>query len=155
MTRWLRRHQIPVFLFLLVIATWGALWVVYDTRSPVYQYLKTVGSQPIDGWSAPELDVLCLRFEPAEANAPIKPETAAQTARKAYPEAYVRQVVLVSERDTCHGGYPKLAWAVALEWPLNGLEPLPSGLAPSRAIVVVDAVSGATIAKHKVVLPQA
>jgi len=42
--RWLKRHQIPVFLLLLVIATWVALWVVYDYNSPVYQYLKTVGT---------------------------------------------------------------------------------------------------------------
>lgn len=153
MIRWLRGHQIPVFLLLLVIATWGALWVVYDYNSPVYQYLKTIGTQPIDGWSAPELNLLCLRFEPAEANAPIKPETAAQTARRTYPAAYVRQVVLVSERDTCNAGYPKLAWAVAMEWPRNGLAPLPSGLSPSRAIIVIDAVSGSTIANHKVVLP--
>jgi len=153
MIRWLRRHQIPVFLLLLVVATWGALWVVYDYNSPVYQYLKTVGTQPIDGWSAPELNLLCLRLEPAEANPPIKPETAAQAARKAYPAAYVRQVVLVSERDTCTAGYARLAWAVSIEWPRNGLDPLPSGVSPSRAIIVIDAVSGATIATHKVVLP--
>jgi hypothetical protein len=153
MMRWLRRHQIPVFLLLLVIATWGALWVVYDYGSPVYQYLKTVGTEPIDGWGAPELNRLCLRFEPAEANAPIKPETAARTARNAYPAAYVRQVVLVSEHDTCNGGYAKLAWAVALEWPRNGLAPLPSGLAPAKGIVVIDAVSGTTIARHVVGYP--
>jgi hypothetical protein len=127
--------------------------VVYDYGSPVYKYLKTVGTEPIDGWSAPELDQLCLRFEPAEANPPINPESAAQTARRAYPAAYVRQVVLVSAKDTCHGGYPKLAWAVSMEWPRNGLDPLPSGISPSRAIIVFDAVSGATIANHRVILP--
>lgn len=153
MIRWLRTHQIPVFLLLLVLATWGALWLVYDYGSPVYKYLKTVGTEPIDGWSAPELDQLCLRFEPAEGNTPVKPESAAQAARRTYPAAYVRQVVLVSAKDTCHGGYPKLSWAVSMEWPRNGLDPLPSGVSPSRAIVVLDAVSGATIASHKVVLP--
>jgi hypothetical protein len=151
--RWLRRHQIVVFLSLLVFAVWGALWVVYDLRSPVYQYFKTVGTQQMDGWSAPELDLLCLRFEPAAANPPIKSEAATLTARKAYPAAYVRQVVLVSARDTCNPGYAKLAWAVALEWPRNGLAPLPSGVSPSRAIIVIDAVTGATLANRKVVLP--
>jgi hypothetical protein len=154
MIRWVRRYQIPVFLLLLVVAVWGALWVVYDTRSPVYQYLKTVGTERIDGWTATELDQLCLRFEPSQANAPIKPEAAAQTALKAYSDAYVREVVLVSERDTCNGGLPKLAWAVSLAWSRNGLDPLPSGISPSRAIIVVDAVSGSTLANHKVILPR-
>jgi hypothetical protein len=68
-------------------------------------------AEPFDGWSAPELNLLCLRFEEAEANAPTKPHTAAQTARKMYPAAYVRQVVLVSEHGICNGGYGKLAWS--------------------------------------------
>jgi hypothetical protein len=153
MMRWLKGHQAAIFLVLLVFATWAALWVVYDYRSPVYKYLKGVGAEQIDGWSAPELDLLCLRLEPADANPPVKPEAATLTARRAYPDGYVRQVVLVSARDTCNAGYPKLAWAVSMAWPRNGLDPLPSGISPSRAILVIDAVSGATIANHKVVLP--
>ena len=153
MIRWLRRYQLPIFLALLVVATWGSLWLAYDSRSPINQYAKALGTVQIDGWKAYELDALCLRLEPIDVSPPIKPEAAVQTANRAYPAAYVRQVTIVSARDTCGGG-SKLAWAVAMEWPANVLlRPLPSGIAQPKAIVLVDAVSGALISRHEVGLP--
>ncbi len=154
MIRWLRRHQLPVFLVILVAATWAALWLAYDYRSPVYQIAKGLGTVQIDGWNAYELDAMCIRLEPAGAEPPVKVEAAMDAARRAYPAAYVRQVVVVSARDTCKGGYPKLAWAVAMAWPTNIItNPHPSAGAPQRAIVLVDGVSGALISKHVVGLP--
>jgi hypothetical protein len=41
-----------------------------------------------------------------------------------------------------------------MEWPANVLlRPLPSGIAQPKAIVLVDAVSGALISRHEVGLP--
>jgi hypothetical protein len=152
--RWVRRYQLPISLVFLVAATWGALWLAYDSRSPIYQYAKGLGTVQIDGWKASQLDELCIRLEPVDAAPPIKPEAAAQIARKVYPAAYVRQVTIVSAHDTCNGGYPKLAWAVAMQWPANVLlRPLPSGISEPRAIVLVDGVSGAVITSHEVGQP--
>jgi hypothetical protein len=151
--RWLRLYQLPIFLVLLVGATWACLWLAYDTRSPVYQYAKSLGTVQLDGWKAYELDAMCIRLEPVDVSPPVKPEAAIQMANRAYPAAYVRQVALVSAHDTCSGG-SKLAWAVAMEWPANVLlRPLPPGIAQPKAIVLVDAVSGALISRHEVGLP--
>lgn len=148
--RWLIRHQLLVLLFLLVAATWGALWVVYDYRSPVSQFLRGVGTVQLEGWSAYDLDAQCVRLEdagPALGTPTATAATAGQVASNAFPSGYVRQILLVSFRDTCTGAAPRLAWAVAIAWPETARLPLPSG-GPPRAIVLVDAVTGTFIVSH-------
>jgi hypothetical protein len=49
--RWLRSHQTYIFLIVLAGVTWGTVWLIYDYRSPVNQYLRAFGSVQIDGWS--------------------------------------------------------------------------------------------------------
>ena len=145
--RWLRRHQTAILLVTLVVVTWGALWLVYDYRSPVSQFLRGVGTVQLEGWSAYDLNTQCVRLE-ATNEAPVTTEqNAAVVAQKAHPDAYIRQVLLVSYRDTCKGGDAKIAWAVAFSWPIDSYAPLPTG-APPRAIVLVDANTGKIIANH-------
>lgn len=144
---WLRRHQIQVFLVLLVVVTWSTLWIVYDYRSPVSQFLRGVGTVQLAGWSAYDLDTQCARFEEADGTPNATAETAGQVARKTYPTGYVREILLVSFRDTCSGAAPRLAWAVAVAWPVTRNLASPSG-SPPRAIVVVDAKSGKLVVSH-------
>ena len=151
--RWLSRHQGVVFLVGLVVATWVALFLVYDYRSPVFQVLKGIGTVQVEGWKASELDALCIRLEPSLAQPTILPEAAVALARRAYPNASIRQVTVVSVRNTCVDGDPKVAWAVALEWlPANGA-PVPAHLSLPHAIVLVDGYSGAVISSQAVGLP--
>jgi hypothetical protein len=145
--RWLSRHQIPVLVVLLVVMTWGALWVVYDYRSPVSQFLRGVGTVQLEGWSAYDLDTQCVRLEEADGTPTATAESAGQVARKSYPTGYVREIVLVSYRDTCSGAAPRLAWAVAMAWPVTANLVGPTGASP-RAMVVVDAKSGKLIVSH-------
>jgi hypothetical protein len=151
---WLRRHQLVVLLIVLVTLTWGALWVVYDYRSPVSQFLRGVGTVQIEGWSAYDLDAQCVRLEDAVGTPAATAETAGQVASSAFPSGYVRQILLVSFRDTCTGAAPRLAWAVAIAWPVATRVPSPSG-GPPRAIVLVDAVTGTFIVSHAEGKPQA
>lgn len=144
---WLSRHRTVVLLLALVVATWVSLWVAYDYRSPVSQFLRGIGTVQIDGWSAYDLDSVCVRLEPATSVPKTGPDAAAQLARKTYPTGYVREVVLVSLKDTCHGGDPRLAWAVDLAWAGGIGSTMPSTALP-RAIVLVDAVTGQMIASH-------
>jgi hypothetical protein len=151
--RWLSRHQGVVFLLGLVVATWVALFLVYDYRSPVFQFLKGIGTVQVEGWKASELDALCIRLEPSLAQPTIVPDAAVALARRAYPNASIRQVTVVSVRNTCVDGDPKVAWAVALEWlPANGA-PVPAHLSLPHAIVLVDGYSGVVISSQAVGLP--
>ncbi|MFI5259142.1 MAG: hypothetical protein ACHQ01_05975 [Candidatus Limnocylindrales bacterium] len=143
---WLSRHQTAVLLVGLVVAIWGSLWLVYDYRSPVSQFLRGLGTVQIEGWSAYDLDVVCVRIEPATDVPKATPDVAAQIARKAFPTGYVREVLLVSLKDTCHGGGPRLAWAVDMAW-ATSIYGTPVG-GPPRAIVLVDATTGNLIASH-------
>jgi hypothetical protein len=145
--RWLSRHQAPVLLVLLVVAVWGALFVVYDYRSPVSQFLRGVGTVQVAGWSAYDLDTQCVRLEDARGTPTASAETAGQVARKAYPSGFVREILLVSFRDTCSGAGPRLTWAVAIGWSL-ALDVASPGGGPRRAIVLVDAGSGKLIVSH-------
>ena len=145
--RWLSRHQIPVLVVLLVVMTWGALWVVYDYRSPVSQFLRGVGTVQLEGWSAYDLDTQCVRLEEADGTPTATAESASQVARKSYPTGYVREILLISYRDTCSGAAPRLAWAVAMAWPVTA-NPVGSTGAPPRAMVLVDAKSGKLIVGH-------
>ena len=153
---WLRRHQLTVLLAVFVAVAWGALWVAYDYRSPISQFLRGVGTVQIEGWSAYDLDTQCVRLEdagPVPAMPPVSATTAGQVAGKAFPSGYVRQVLLVSFRDTCTGSGPRLAWAVAVAWLLPSGAPATS-TGPPRAIVLVDAVAGTLIVSHAEGLPK-
>ena len=68
-------------------------------------------------------------------------------ARKSYPTGYVREILLISYRDTCSGAAPRLAWAVAMAWPVT-VNLVGSTAAPPRAMVLVDAKSGKLIVSH-------
>jgi hypothetical protein len=147
--RELRRHQTAILLVLLVVVTWSALFVVYDYRSPVSQFMRGVGTLQVEGWSAYDLDMQCVRLVATDAAPVTTEQNAAALAQKAFPDAYVGEVVLVSFHDTCKGGDPKLAWAVTFSWPIDSYAPAPTGALP-RAIVLVDALTGKIIANHSV-----
>jgi hypothetical protein len=146
--RWLRSHQTVIFVTVLAVATWGVLWLVYDYRSPVNQYLRAFGSVQIDGWSYNDLDSLCVRLEPANGTPVTTAEGAGKTAAKAYPAGYIREILLVSFRDTCSGAPPLLAWVVAVSWPATVDELSGPADYPPRAIVLVDAKTGTLIVSH-------
>lgn len=148
--RLLRRHQAAVFLVLLVAATWGALWLAYDYRSPFNQWVSGLGTVQIDGWTASELNSVCVRLEPVNIVPPAKADSAIQVAGKTYPGAYVHEVVLVSFHDTCSGASARLVWAVAMDWAGSAAAALPTGASPPRAIVLVDAATGTLLANHDV-----
>lgn len=151
--RWLRSHQALAFLVVLVVVTWSALWVAYDYRSPVSQFVRGIGTVQLDGWSAYDLDLVCVRLETAAGTPVATVDTAMQVARKAYPHGYVREALLVSFHDSCNGGAPLLAWAVAMGWADTLDAPAPTGGSPPRAIVLVDAITGKLIASHAEDLP--
>lgn len=146
--RWLSRHQTIVFLVVLAGVIWGALWLVYDYRSPVNQYLRAFGSVQIDDWSYNDLDAICIRLEPANGTPVAAADAAGQMAAKANPGGYVREILLVSFHDTCSGASPLLAWAVAVSWAPTADTPLGAGESPPRAIVLVDAKTGSLIVSH-------
>ena len=145
--RSLNRYQIAILLAGLVVVTWGALFLVYDYRSPVSHFLRGVGTVDLDGWSAYDLDLQCVRLEEPHITPVTTAQSAAVLAQKAHPTGYVREVRLVTFRDTCSKGGPRLAWAVAFAWPVDSFGPLPTG-EPPRGIVLVDAVTGKLIANH-------
>jgi hypothetical protein len=147
--RWVTRHQGPVLAVVLVVVIWGALWVVYDNRSPIGQFLRGVGTIQMDGWSAYDLDIVCVRLEPATGRPTTTAEDAIEVAREAYPGGYVRAILLVSFRDTCYGGGPRLAWAVGIGWADPTGAPASTAGSRPRAIVVVDAASGQLIANRE------
>ena len=151
--RWLGRHQAIVFVIVLAGAVWGALWLAYDIRSPINQYVRAFGSVEIDGWSYNDLDSLCIRLEPANGTPVAAADGAGLLASKKYPDGYVREIVLVSLHDTCHGAAPVLAWAVAVAWPATAeASPALAGSRP-KAIVLVDAKTGELIASHALGTP--
>jgi hypothetical protein len=141
---WLRRHQGIVLVAVLAAVIWGALWVVYDYRSPISQFLRGVGTVQLDGWSAYDLDAVCIRLEPPTGPPGTTAESAIGAAREAYPGGYVRDILLVSYRDSCYGGGSRLAWAVGFAWADPTGAPASTGPRP-RAVVVVDADSGQVI----------
>jgi hypothetical protein len=154
---WLRRHQsaaLLVLLVLLVAATWSALWIVYDYRSPVSQFLRAYGTAQIDGWSTSELDSACIRLEPASGTPRAGADAALAVAGKTYASGYVREILLVSFRDTCSGARPRLAWAVSMAWATSSFAPTPTpGKSGPRAVVLVDADTGQLIVSHAEGLP--
>ncbi|HEY1168178.1 MAG TPA: hypothetical protein VGE81_04245 [Candidatus Limnocylindrales bacterium] len=151
---WLRRHQSVVLLVVLVVATWSALWLVYDYRSPVSQFLRAYGAVQIDGWSTNDLDALCIRLEPANGTPQAGADAAIAIASKTYAGGYVLEVLLVSLHDTCNGAEPRLAWAVAMAWAESSYAPtLLPGESRPRAVVLVDASTGKLIVSHAEGLP--
>src|SRR5450759_5358441 len=63
----LKRHRL-IWLFLgLVLSTLVALFVVYDVRSPVGQFVRGYGTVPVDRWTAADLEAACIRLEPTQA----------------------------------------------------------------------------------------
>jgi hypothetical protein len=145
---WLKRHQGAVGVIVVVAFAWATIWVVYDYRSPISQFLRGIGTVQVDGWSAYDLDTQCVRLEAAQAAPGTTPDVAISVANRVYPGAYVREVLLVSFHDTCNGGPAKLAWAVSMSWTDAPGNPLPTGGSRPRAIVLVDAFSGGLIASH-------
>jgi hypothetical protein len=147
--RWLSRHQTALVVIGILAVLWGSLWLFYDYRSPVSQLLRGIGTAQMDGWSAYDLDMQCIRLEPAHPlRAPATTADAAtKAASKAYPTGYPRETLLVSFRDTCAGGNARLAWAVSVVWPAPDDDPLATGPQP-RAIVVVDAATGQVVSNH-------
>jgi hypothetical protein len=140
----LKSHRL-IWLFVgLLLSTLLALFVVYDHRSPISQFVRSYGTVSVDRWTADELDAACIRLEPAQGTPLIWADAAVPVAIGAVPGGRVREVVLATFRDTCNGGKPRLAWAVVLQWAAAG----DSAAAPSalkrlpRAIVIVDAISG-------------
>ncbi len=146
--RWLSRHQTGVLLAALVLVTWGALFVVYDYRSPVSQFLRGIGTVQVDGWSAYDLDTLCIRLEPAYVVPTSTAEGAIDVAHKALAGGYVRQVTLVSVLDSCHAAKARLAWVVSMTWSSADASAPPGSVPLKRAIVLVDAVTGQLIESH-------
>jgi hypothetical protein len=146
---WLSRHQTSVLLVALVAAVWGALFVTYDYRSPISQFLRGVGTVQLEGWSAYDLDSLCIRLEATPDVPRTTVENAIEVARKAFPDGDIREILFVSLRDTCNGTTaPRPAWVVAMTQ--AGVDPaaLLNGESPARAIVLIDAATGVEIARH-------
>lgn len=151
---WLRRHQSAVLLVVLVAAAWSALWLVYDYRSPVSQFLRANGTVQLDGWSTNDLDAVCIRLEPANGAPGSGADAAIGIATKIYAGGYVREVMLVSFHDTCNAAQPRLAWAVAVAWAESSYAPTTSmGESGPRAVVLVDASTGKLIVSHAEGLP--
>jgi hypothetical protein len=145
--RWLRRHQTAIGLIAVVVFAWASIWVVYDHRSPVSQFLRGIGTTRVDGWSLDDLDAVCLRLEPAAAPPTTTAVAAIGVATNTYVGGYIREVALVSMHDTCSGAAARLAWAVSMSW--EGLPGVPATNGPGpRAIVMVDAISGKLITSH-------
>ena len=144
--RWVRRHQLPVLLVLLVVVTWGALFTVYDYRSPVAQFIKGIGTVQLEGWSAYDLDAICMRLEATGAAPVTTPDNAMGAARLVYPGGDIRVVELVSFRNTCTGASARLSWAVAMVWPSTGAAQPASKT--ERAVVLVDAHTGQPFMIH-------
>jgi len=147
----LRRHRL-VWLFIgLSLSILVALFVVYDRRSPVSQFVRAYGTVAVDRWTADELDSVCIRLEPAQGTPLYWADSALSAAAKALPGAHVRQVVLVSFRDSCGGGESRLVWAVILQWTASG-DTADAGVTSAvvtrdpHAIVLVDAMGGNVIA---------
>ena len=151
--RWLSRHQTIILVVVLVGVVWGALWLVYDFRSPVSQWFRAYGSAQIDGWSYNDLDAMCIRLEPSDGTPVATVENAGRLALKAYSGGYVREILLVSFVDTCSGAKPRLAWAVTVAWPV-ALDAAPGAGAVPRAIVLVDAKTGDFIVGRSVGQPR-
>lgn len=140
----LKSHRL-IWLFVgLLLSTLVALFVVYDVRSPFSQFVRGYGTVSVDRWTADDLEAACIRLEPAQGTPLLWAEAAVPVATQAVPGAQVREVVLVTFRDTCAGSKPRLAWAVVLQWAAaGGSAASPSTLTrPPRAIVIVDAISG-------------
>jgi len=136
----------------LIALLWVSLWLVYDYRSPVRQFLTGVGTVPFDGWSAWDLNMQCVRLETASGTPATSAEAAGQAALKAYPGGYIREILLVTYSNTCTGGHSRLAWAVSMTWAPPSDNPLPTGPKP-RAVVVVDAASGRVVTGHSQYAP--
>jgi hypothetical protein len=145
--RGLSRYRTVALVIALAVVTWSALFLVYDYRSPVSQFVRGVGTVQLEGWSAYDLDLQCVRLEATDGLPVTTAQNATVLAQKAHPDGYVREVLLVSFSDTCKKGNVKLAWAVAFAWPVDSYGPLPTGGRP-RGIVLVDAVTGKVIANH-------
>ena len=146
--RWLSRHQTAIVIVGLAAVLWGSLWLFYDYRSPVRQIMVGIGTVQFDGWSAFDLNLKCVRLEPASGTPATTADAAVKAALKAYPGGYIREVLLVTYSNTCtNNGHSKLAWAVSFAWTPPSDNPLPTG-PKARGIVLVDAATGSVIANQ-------
>jgi hypothetical protein len=143
--RLLSRHQTAIGVVALVLFAWATIWMVYDYRSPVSQFMRGIGTVQIDGWSAYDLDIQCVRLEAAQTTPSTTPDVAIAAANQKYPGGYIREVLLVSFHDTCNAVPARLAWAVSMSWVDAPGAAVPSHGSPARAIVLVDAISGKLI----------
>jgi hypothetical protein len=142
--RWLRRHPTAVVIVGLAAVLWASLWLFYDYRSPVRQIVTGIGTVQFDNWSASDLNMKCIRLEPATGTPKTTADAATKVALKTYPGGYIRKVLLVSYGNPCTGVHSKLAWAVSFAWTPPGDNPLATGPKP-RGIVLVDATTGTVI----------
>jgi hypothetical protein len=140
----LKRYRLILLFIGLLLSTLVALFVVYDRRSPVSQFVRGYGTVSVDRWTADEMDAACIRLEPAQGTPMIWADAAIPVAAGVVPGGHVREVALASFRDTCNGGEPRLAWAVVLQWAASAdsAAATTTVVRPPRAIVIVDAVSG-------------
>ena len=155
---WLRRHQsaaLLVLLVLLVVATWSALWIVYDYRSPVSQFLRAYGTAQIDGWSTSELDAACIRLEPASGT-PQAGADAALGGRRARPTPKATSGRSFWSRSATPATAPIRGWHGRCRWPGPTSSYAPRrtpGEPRPRAVVLVDAATGKLIVSHAEGLP--
>jgi hypothetical protein len=145
-----QRHRTAILVVLMALLTWCSLFVVYDYRSPVNQMLSGMGTVPLEGWTAHELDAACIRLEPPTRAPVLTADKVAAPAASIYPKAYVREVVLVTFRNPCTHAGPGLAWAVSLTWPppTNLTQAAIAARPPQRAVVIVDAISGGLVMSY-------
>jgi hypothetical protein len=143
----MKRHQTALGFIAVLAFAWVSIWLVYDHRSPVSQFLRGIGTTRVEGWSLDDMDAICLRVEPATTPPSTTASAAIDLANGVYTGGYIREVLLVSTQDTCTGAAAKLAWVVSMSW--QGLPGMPATNGPGpRAIVIVDAISGKFIASH-------
>jgi hypothetical protein len=145
--RWLSRHQTAVVIAGLAAVLWASLWLFYDYRSPVRQVMVGIGTVQFDGWSAFDLNLKCVRLEPASGIPATTADAAAKAALKTYPGGYIREILLVTYSNTCTNANPRMAWAVSFAWEPASDNPLPTG-PKARGIVLVDAATGKVISNQ-------
>ncbi len=146
---WGLRSRMAAIVVATVVLTWCSLFIAYDYRSPVNQLLHGMGTVPLQGWGAHELEDACIRLEAPLQVPTYAADKAVVLAGRVYPAAYVRELVLASFTDTCSGAAPRLAWVVSVAWPVStDLSDQAVYAAAPRAVAIVDALSGALIAVH-------
>jgi hypothetical protein len=143
----LKRHQTFSLFLGIALSAFVGIFMWYDSRSPLKQWVTAYGTVAIDRWSATDLDSVCIRLEPGRGTPLVWGEAVTGVATNALPGSHVRQVLLVTYRDACASTDAQLAWAVVVEWTLDPAAVNQAG-GPQRrprGIAIVDAASGSLI----------